>query len=175
MKEITRCCLSVCSVALGSSTIGKLPHLIHSRRLSTNIVWFTHVVADEATHGIDPAVQEQRLEHSFDSCVARKNPSLVWSLCKSLRYRVHVWLWRPMSSWIAASTVKASKGAPSMVHHVRTRRRPSCWVDPGGQPGTSMWRHWWPPGCCRNCRRTQLFATLQWPELYGSSARNIAQ
>jgi len=32
------------------------------------------VVADEATQGIDPAAQEQRLENSFDSCVAGKNP-----------------------------------------------------------------------------------------------------
>ena len=44
--------------------------------------------------------------------------SSVRSLCKPLRYRVHVWLWRQRASWIAASTAKASKGAPSMVHHV---------------------------------------------------------
>ena len=28
--------------------------------------WFTHVVADEATQGIDPAAQEQSLENFFD-------------------------------------------------------------------------------------------------------------
>ena len=68
------------SSTLGNSTIGKLSvtcslrHLRHSRRLSTSIFWFTHVVADEATQGIDPAAQEQCLENSFDSCVAGKNP-----------------------------------------------------------------------------------------------------
>ena len=92
--------------------------------------------------------------------------SSVRSLCKPLRYRVHVWLWRQRASKIVAFTAKASKGAPSMVHRVGRApglAGPRYWVDPDGQPaGTSIWRHWWPPGCCRSYWHTQFCAAWRY-------------
>ena len=40
------------------------------------------------------------------------------SQCLLLQRQVHVWLKRPGASWIAASSMKASKVATSMVHNV---------------------------------------------------------
>ena len=50
--------------------------------------WFTHVVADEAAQGIDPAAQEQSLDNFFDRVWPEKSdhPTVYWCRFQQTSY-----------------------------------------------------------------------------------------
>ena len=83
MKGLHVCCFSVWTATL-KFYHGKCP--LHAHCLTWYIRVgcpptfgrFTHVVADQATQGIDPNGLEKSLENSFDSLVAGKKPWPHW-------------------------------------------------------------------------------------------------
>ena len=101
------------------------------------------------------------------------------SQCSPLHWQVHVWLRRPGASWVAASSMKASKAATPMVHHVgrlqHTEQAKA--VSQSGTPtGTSMCHHLWSPECSRNCIAHPALHNSAWGTQHiGRSSRTIAR